>query len=119
VDDQLLHHGVSPSTTYKFKSPGVSDHSGYFTIVGCPEPLSFFLNSKEMRSFQWVTALMTSWSRQLSAGVPVEEIIRDMKNTFHPGGSYVIPDGTGRMVNSVVHHLGLILEKHIKENHDD
>ena len=99
--------------TYKLNSPGISDHAAYFTIAGNPPEL-FFLNSKEMDSFQWIVALMTSYTRQLRAGVDIKTIIEDMKRTFDPGGSYIIPDGTGRQVNSVVHHLGLILEQHIK-----
>jgi len=103
---------MTPSSTYKLKAPQVSDHAIYFTIVGDPEPEAFFINSKEMDSFQWITALMTSYSRQLKAGAFIEEIINDMKETFDPNGSYDIPDGSGRTVRSVVHHLGLILEEH-------
>lgn len=73
------------------------------------------INSKDMSSFQWITGLMTSWSRQIEAGVPIDNLINDMKNTFQPGGDYIIPDGSGRKAHSVVHHLGLILEQHIKE----
>jgi hypothetical protein len=69
-----------------------------------------------MRSFQYITALMTSYSRQLGKGGDVKAIIRDMKNTFDPGGAYIIPDGSGREVRSVVHHLGLLLEEHINSH---
>jgi len=66
-----------------------------------------------MNSFQWFVALMTSYSRQIESGIKIENVINDMKETFDPGGGYIIPDGTGRQVQSVVHHLGLILELHI------
>lgn len=103
-----------PSKTYKVKVPDdISEHSAYFIIVGEPSPKMFFFNSKEMASFQWIVGKMTDMSRLIEAGVPIENIINDMKETFDPGGSYIIPDGTGRKVNSVVHHLGLILEQHI------
>lgn len=98
------------SKTYKLRAPGISDHAIYFTIAG----IWLFINSKEMESFQWISALMTSISRQLESGTPVENIIKDMKETFDPGGSYIIPDGSGREAHSVVHHLGLILEQHVK-----
>ncbi len=40
-----------------------------------------------------------------------------MKETFSPGGSYVLA-GTNEMIPSIVHHLGLILESHMKDvNH--
>jgi hypothetical protein len=102
-----------PSRTYKVKVPeNISKHAAYFTIAGDPDPKMFFFNSKAMESFQWIVTAMTNLSRLVEAGVPIEEIINDMKETFDPGGSYIIPDGTGRKVNSVVHHLGLILEQH-------
>jgi len=104
-----------PGKTYKLQSPGISDHAAYFTIAGEPDPEIFFFNSKEMESFQWIVGKMTDMSRLIEAGVPIEEIINDMKETFDPGGAYIIPDGSGRKVNSVVHHLGLILEKHIRD----
>ena len=105
---------LRPSRTYKIKVHTISDHAIYFTIVGGAKPEAFFINSKEMSSFQWVTALMTSYSRQIKAGISVEEIIEDMKNTFDPNGKYMIPDGSGREAHSFVHHLGLILESHVK-----
>ncbi len=111
----MNNNAPQPSKTYKFKSPGVSDHAGYFTVVGGVVPVAFFFNSKEMQSFQWITALMTAYSRQLEAGVGVGDVIADMKDTFDAGRPYIIPDGSGRKVNSVVHHLGLLLEQHVKE----
>lgn len=99
---------VTPSKTYKLRAPEMTVHAIYFTIAGD----MFFINSKEMESFQWISALMTSYSRQLKAGTDVVNVIKDMKETFDPNGKYNVPDGSGREVNSLVHHLGLILEEH-------
>lgn len=106
------------SITYKLVIPGADEHRIYFTIVGDDpkNPEAFFVNSKSMHYFQWVTALMTSYSRQMQAGIPIADIIDDMKNTFDPNGKYIMQDGTGRVVNSIIHHLGLILEEYI--NHE-
>lgn len=101
------------SATYKIITP-LSEHAIYFTVVGIPDPIAFFMNSKEMESFQWITALMTSYSKQIKAGIELESIIDDMKKTFDPSGSYIIPNGSGVKVNSIVHHLGLIIERHSK-----
>ena len=101
------------SVTIKLRAPGITEHAIYFTIVGTPTPTAFFINSKAMESFQWITALMTSYSRQVAKGIPVANIIEDMKETFDPNGSYIIPNGTNTTVNSVVHHLGLLLEKYV------
>ena len=101
------------SNTYKLR-PGVEDESPiYFTIVGGAKPESFFINTKKIESYQWITALMTSYSRQIDRGCAIENIINDMKEVFDVNGSYFIPGGD--KVNSIVHHLGLILEKHIEE----
>lgn len=104
-----------PSKTYKLKVPGENEQTIYFTILGEKEPIAFFVNSKEMSSFQWVVALMTSYSRQVSLGADIKEIISDMSETFDPNGAYIIPDGTGREASSIVHHLGMILEQHVNE----
>ena len=106
----------TPSKTYKIRTPDdISEYAIYFTIVGDSFVEAFFINSKEMNSFQWVTALMTSFSRQLAHGTSINELIADMKDTFDPNGSYFIPDGSGRKANSLVHHLGLVLEQHVNE----
>lgn len=97
--------------TYTIKMPeDISKHTIYFTIVGNNK--MFFINCKSMDSFQWITNLMTSWSRSIENGVELEDIITDAKETFDPNGSYIIP-GTNIHVNSILHHIGLILELHI------
>jgi len=108
-----------PSATYKLKVPGESEQTIYFTILGETIPTAFFVNSKEMNSFQWVTSLMTSYSRQVSLGANIKDIISDMSETFDPNGKYVIPDGTGRVANSIVHHLGMVLDKHVNKLEKD
>jgi len=102
------------SRTYKIRTP-VSQHAVYFTVVGGDKPDGMFINSKELESFQWITALMTSYTRQIRSGVPIESVIDDMNNTFDPKGSYIVPDGTGRSANSLVHHLGMVLARHVED----
>lgn len=111
-DMEVINREVQycPSATYKLRAPDQTDHAMYFTIAGN----MLFFNSKEMDSYQWISALMTSDSRQLKADIPVNQVIDDMKKTFSPNGSYIIPDGSNRKVNSIVHHLGLILETHLE-----
>ncbi|MBQ60535.1 MAG: hypothetical protein CMQ19_00520 [Gammaproteobacteria bacterium] len=107
----------APSITFKLKFPeDVLRHAMYFTIVGGEEPTALFINCKEMDAFQWITALMTSYSRQLHRGVSIGEIAQDMCETFAPNGRYIIPDGSGRGASSVVHHLGIVLQDYIGDN---
>ncbi len=98
---------MNKSATYKFKVP-TSEHSIYLTIVGNN---SFFVNCKEMKSFEYVTPLMTAYSKLINSGIPIKEVIQDMKEAFDPRGPYIMP-GTNIKVNSIIHHFGLILEKH-------
>lgn len=103
------------AATFKIKPPDdVSRHSAYFTIVGGNEPGSFFFNSKDMRSFQWITLSMTLMSRLIEKGATVDELIEILEETFQPGGDYVIP-GSNVRVNSVVHHLAICLKEHLKK----
>ena len=99
----------TPGVTIKLRAPPhVSEHAIYFTIAGN----MLFVNSKEMESIQWITALFTSYSRRLNDGVAVKEIVKDMKEAFDPSGSYEIPGSGGVEVNGIIHHLGLVLEKY-------
>ncbi len=105
---------VLPSATYKFRTP-FSEKAFYFTVVG--EPVTaLFINSKDMEGFEWLLALMKSYARQLQNGVNVESVIKDMKETFDLKGSYPIPDGSGDFATSFVCHLGILLERHVKQN---
>lgn len=102
---------IYPSRTHKLRVQG-SDFAVYLTV--CRDPVSgdvcgIFVNSKAMESFQWITALMTSYTRLLAAGVPLQDILSDMKETFDPHGDYLVPK-RGK-VNSVVHHMALVIEE--------
>lgn len=107
-----------PSKTFKgYGDPQVSSAAFYFTVVfnDAGEVEALFFNSKEMESFQWITALMVSYGRRLK-DAPCEqydetlaEVIQDMCDAFNPHGKYHA--GPLGEVNSVVHHLGLLLKK--------
>jgi hypothetical protein len=101
------------SRTYKLRAPSITEHAIYFTVAGDPIE-ALFINSKEMESFQWITFCMTQITRRLRDGVDICLVIDDMKKTFDPGGAYIVPDGSGVKVNSLVHHLGIVLEKHLR-----
>lgn len=102
-----------PSKTYELKASLITRFPIFFTIVGGDTVEWFFVNTKEMESFQWITALMTSYSKRLEGGCDIAIIIDEMKETFQPNGAYFLEDGSGREVRSLVHHLGLVLEGHV------
>lgn len=98
---------LGKSATYKLSTP-LSEHNIYFTVVGNN---TFFVNCKKMENFEYVTALMTSYSKLIDRGALIEEITKAMKESFDPRGPYIIP-GTNTKVNSIIHHLGTVLERH-------
>jgi len=101
-----------PSRTYKLRTP-YQESAIYFTVVGTPID-AMFINCKEMESFQWISALMASYSLLVKNGVAPEKIAGYMCEVFDPNGQYVI-EGTTTKVNGVVHHLGLILRQHVRD----
>ena len=107
-----MNSGIMNSRTYKIRPP-IYDEALYFTIVGDDKPESFFINSKEMSGYQWIVSLMTSYSRQIAAGIPIANVIADMSEAFDPNGDYIVPGEDGLKVKSVVHHIGIILERHV------
>jgi hypothetical protein len=95
------------SATYKFRTP-TGNNAYYFTIAGD----WMFLNSKELNDIKWIVPLLCSYSEHLKDGKPVSHIVSRMKESFDPSGGYIIPDGSGIEVNGMVHHLGILLERH-------
>lgn len=104
------------SATYKLRCPNQTEHAIYFTIVMTEFGLldAMFINSKEIKVLETITALFTAYHNLAAAGRSTQHIINDMKEAFDPKGEYIIPDGSGRKVNGLIHHLGLILEQHVK-----
>jgi len=98
---------VALSITYKLKLPDdVSIAAVYFTVT---KKHGFFINCKVMDNFMLYTALMTQFSRRLQEGGDIRNIIEDMKKSSDPKGGYMTKEGK---VNGLIHHLGLVLEKH-------
>lgn len=105
-----------PSRTYKLRVSTVSAHPLYFTVVGIGAQIeALFINTKELEKFYWLPALLTAYTRQLQNGTPAALVIQDMMREFDPRGGYPLEDGSGRFVNSVMHHLGLVLGDHTSE----
>lgn len=101
-----------PSTTYSVHYPGVT--SAVYLTICCNEAgkvRSFFVNSKHMEDFHWVIALMTSYTRQLGAGVPVRSIIQDMKESFSPRGPVVLKGGIE--AHSIINYFGTLVEREV------
>ena len=105
--------------TYKIKPP-IIEEAVYITINdaevdGQLRPIEVFINSKHMESFQWISCTTRLLSASFRQDGPFPDfIIGELLETFDPKGAYFIP-GTGKKVNSIVAHIGMILEEHCKE----
>ncbi len=110
---------VLTGSTYKIK-PQTLDAAIYITINnaevnGVIRPFEVFINCKHLPSVGWVSAL----SRMLSAAFRNEGefpayLIKELIETFDADGGYIIPKSKGKRANSVVSHIGYVIEDHCR-----
>ena len=107
---------VLSGCTYKLSTP-LSEHSLYITINdrvidGQRIPFELFINSKEMKNFQWIVALTRVMSAVFRKGGEINFLIDELKSVFDPaGGSFI----RGRYVPSLVAQIGEVIEQHLIE----
>ncbi len=107
-------------TTYKLRPAG-HDEALYLTINhieledGTLRPIEVFLNSKNMESFPWITALTRMLSALFRQEGDYTFIIEELSQVFDPAGGYFIPGTQGQRVDSVVAHIATVLERHFRE----
>lgn len=115
VDSLPQRPDALDGTTYRIRTPH-SEHSyfltvNHFQIDGQYRPFEIFINTKNMESFEWITAL----TRLASAVMRREDkpifLVAEMKAIFDAKGGYFRPGG--RRINSVVAEIGDCLEKHL------
>lgn len=76
-------------------------------------PFEIFINSKDMSSFQWIVALTRMISAVFRKGGDITFISEELRSVFDPSGGYFI--GGGARVNSVVGHIGLVIDEHLRK----
>jgi hypothetical protein len=97
-------------TTYKLKTP-LSDAALYITINNHNgKPLELFINSKDMKNYQWIVALTRVISAIFRHGGESSFLIEELKSIQNPSGGYF---KRGRYVPSLVAEIGDILEQHL------
>lgn len=110
-------------TTYKVKPPShVADAALYVTIndivlnPGTPDeeirPCEIFINSKEMKNFQWVAALTLVISAVFRKGGSVAFLAEELKAVMDPSGGYWKPGG--KFMPSLVAEIGTVIETHLQ-----
>lgn len=113
----IIRAEVLTGATYKIKPPTL-DAAIYITINdaevdGVMRPAEIFINARHMPSVGWVTGM----SRILSAAFRNDGpfpffLIEELKQTFDADGGYIIPKSKGVRANSVVAHIGYVIEDH-------
>jgi ribonucleoside-diphosphate reductase alpha chain len=118
MSEQVERPSELPAVVYKIK-PG--EHAYYITIsnivlnAGTPDetvrPYEIFINTKDMRDFQWIAALSRMISAVMRKGGDISFAIEELKATFDPsGGTWV----DGAYVPSTVAYIGMVIERHLE-----
>lgn len=113
---QIPRSDVLYGKTYKVKLP-TNNETIYITINdqefdGGLRPVEAFVNSKDMQSFQWITALMRMFSAVLQQPGPFPEFaIRELKETHDPQGAFFY---NKKKHPSVVALIGDVIEEHCR-----
>lgn len=124
-----MHEGVGrPNSlvgrTYKIRTP-THDHAMYITINDIilnegtafeeRRPFEIFINSKNMSSFAWITALTRIISAVFRKGGEFTFLIDELRSIFDPKGGYFKIGGQGKFMNSIIAEIGDVLEEHLIE----
>ncbi len=105
---------VVEGRTYKIK-PAVTDSAMYITINdivmddGTHRPLEMFISSKHVAHQQWINALTRMISAIFRKPGPFLFVAEELGEIFDPAGGYFLD---GKMMPSVVAHVGEILKEH-------
>lgn len=112
---------VLNGSTYKISSP-LADQSLYVTINDIEvetatgtsrQPFEIFINSKDMGSFQWITALTRMISANFRKGGDVTFIIEELESIIDPASGGYIARG-GLHIGSLVAEIGGVIRTHFE-----
>jgi hypothetical protein len=106
---------VLEGSTYKI--PATNNSASFYvtinniTLNGRHRPFEMFANSKNMKNFEWVTALTRLASAVMRREENVAFLVAELQSIFDAKGGYYRPGG--KWVNSVVAEIGDCLEEHL------
>ena len=107
---------VVHGSTYKI-NPAVTDSAMYITINdviqedGQRRPVEMFIQSKHVAHQQWINALTRMISAIFRKPGPFVFVAEELGEIFDPSGGYFTD---GKMMPSVVAHVGLVLKEHFQ-----
>lgn len=107
-------------TTYKIK-PSNEDHAYYITINnkivdGKVYPFELFINSKNVKHFQWIAALTRLISAIFRHGTSIDFLIKELVDISDPNSGYWGKDkltNNGKYYNSLVQEIGEVIKLHV------
>lgn len=109
-------------STYKLKTPAVSEHAMYITINDIilnegtehelRRPFEVFINSKNLDHFQWIVALTRIMSAVFRKGGDVTFLVEELRSVFDPRGGYW---NKGKYMPSIIAEIGDVIERHLIE----
>jgi len=107
-------------STYKLKTPAVSEHAMYITINDIVlnegtehelrRPFEVFINSKNLDHFQWIVALTRIMSAVFRKGGDVTFLVEELRSVFDPRGGYWVK---GAYKQSIIAEIGDVIERHL------
>jgi hypothetical protein len=105
---------VLSGRTYKVKTP-LSESALYITINHCEmngamRPFEIFINSKDMKHFQWVVALTRLISAVFRHGGEVSFLIEELRSVLDPNGGAF---HKGKYIPSLVSVIGDVIEQEL------
>lgn len=111
---------VLQGSTYKIKPPVEDGSAIYITINDVivnegtenehKRPFEIFLNSKNMDSFQWISAITRLISSVFRKGGDITFLVEELRNVHQPNGGYY---QKGKFYTSIVAEIAEVLEKHM------
>lgn len=107
--------GARPSVlsgkTYKIEKSVHSNSALYVTLNDYNgAPFEIFLNSKDMKHYQWIVALTRVISAVFRKGGDCTFLIEELRNISDPNGGYF---RKGQFVPSLAAEIGEVLEQHL------
>lgn len=109
-------------STYKLKTPAVSEHAMYITINDIilnegtehelRRPFEVFINSKNLDHFQWIVALTRIMSAVFRKGGDVTFLVEELRSVFDPRGGYW---NKGKYMPSIIAEIGDVIERHLTQ----
>ena len=112
---------ILTGNTYKIKPPVEDGSAIYITINDVvvnegtenehKRPFEIFLNSKNMDSFQWISAITRLISSVFRKGGDITFLVEELRNVHQPNGSYYQPGG--KSYPSIVAEIAEVLERHL------